>query len=55
MRTPTITIHLELKCVRCGKKGAMLTPTGKANICLRCCAKAVTAGEFDHLWKKSKP
>ena len=55
MTTPTIRIDLEVKCPRCGKKGATLTPTGKANICLQCYAKAVTAGEFDHLWKTKKP
>lgn len=45
----TIDINLDAKCVRCGKGGA--TPSG---ICLKCAAKAVQAGELDHIIKKHR-
>lgn len=49
MTTPTITIDLNVKCPRCGKKGATRTPTGKVNVCLKCYVKALRAGEFDQV------
>ena len=33
---PTITVHMDRKCKRCGKKGAT-----NAGVCLRCVADAL--------------
>lgn len=43
----TITVDMDAKCKRCGKGGA--TASG---YCLRCVAKMVQEGKFDHILRK---
>ena len=47
VETPTITIDMDKKCVRCGKGGA-----GKGGLCLACVSKAIARGEYDHIIKR---
>ncbi len=42
-----INVDLDRKCKRCGQKGAT-----QSGICLTCIAKAIKAGEFDHIINK---
>ncbi len=42
-----ITIDLDIKCKRCGKKGAT-----EGGTCLSCIALALERGEFDHILHK---
>lgn len=48
-KIPTITINMDVKCIRCGKKGA--TPSG---VCLKCISKAIKRGELGHIIKDEK-
>ena len=45
-----ITVNLDVKCLRCGKKGAM-----QNGICMPCMTKAIKAGELNHIFRKFKP
>ena len=47
--TYVIHVDLDAKCKRCGKGGAT-----QSGVCLACVAKAVKAGEFDHIIHRSK-
>jgi hypothetical protein len=47
MSNAMITIDMDAKCKRCGKKGAM--PTG---LCLACVTKGIERGDYDHILKK---
>jgi hypothetical protein len=44
-----IEINLDVKCKRCGKKGAT-----KNGMCLSCVTLAMERGEFDHIFDKHK-
>lgn len=46
---PTLHVNLDAKCQRCGKGGA--TQNG---LCLPCITKAIKAGEFDHIFKRTR-
>ena len=41
-----INVNLDTKCRRCGEGGATLN-----GLCMKCIAKAVQNGEFDHILK----
>lgn len=45
-----ISINLDDKCKRCGQGGAT-----QSGLCLKCIAKGVRNGEFDHILKRHKP
>lgn len=45
-----IHINMDAKCKRCGKGGAT-----DGGLCLKCIAKAITKGEFDHIIHREKP
>ena len=45
-----LTINTDAKCKRCGEGGAT-----KSGLCMRCIAKAVKNGEFNHILHKYKP
>lgn len=47
MRRYHMDINLDEKCIRCGQGGA--TPSG---LCMKCIAKAIRAGELDHVFKE---
>jgi len=49
-KTFQINVNLDTKCRRCGKGGAT-----QSGVCMACIAKAVKAGEFDHIINKHKP
>lgn len=44
----TITVDLNIRCARCGKRGAAYAGHGplSGDICLKCMAKAVKTGEL---------
>lgn len=46
----TINIDMDKKCSRCGKKGAC-----DNDLCMKCIAKAMKNGEFNHLVNKDLP
>lgn len=50
MTTFTINIDMDKKCSRCHKPGAC-----DNGLCMKCIAKAMKKGEFNHLIKKDKP
>ena len=47
----TIHVDLDAKCQRCGKGGVVEA----SGICMKCVAKAIKNGEFDHVFKKHRP
>lgn len=47
MEKNIININLDVKCKRCGEKGA--TPNG---LCIKCIAKGVKKGDYNHIIKK---
>ena len=46
-----IQINFDVKCVRCGKKGAVVNA---GNVCMTCITKGIESGEFDHILCKPK-
>lgn len=47
--TLTITIDMDKKCKRCGKKGAT-----QSGFCMKCISTGFKNGEFDHILKPLK-
>jgi len=44
-----IIINMDVKCKRCGDKGAC-----KNGYCLACVTKMITEGKFDHILRKHR-
>lgn len=47
-KIPTLSVNMNAKCKCCGKGGAV----NNSGVCMKCIAKAVKRGGFDHLIKK---
>lgn len=50
-KSVVIKVDLDVKCKRCGKKGAVVNA---GDVCMACIAKGIKKGEFDRIIKEHR-